>query len=167
MEAEASLQQPGAFWRQLCFGVNPTKTLIRVGIWASASILFFHHLLLPIQIVGTSMSPTYSSGSMNFINKLAYLRHAPERGDIIALATTDELLLKRIVALPGEQVRIIHGGIEVNGKPIKDQFSSVQIPSKFHPIVLGPNEFFVIGDNRERSVFLPVNRDQILGKIVF
>ena len=50
------------------------------------------------------MSPTYSSGSMNFINKLAYVRHAPERGDIIALATTDELLLKRIVALPGEQV---------------------------------------------------------------
>ncbi len=158
MEAEASLRQ-SAFWRQICFGANPTKTLIRVGIWASTIILFFHYLLLPIQIVGTSMSPTYSSGSMNFINKLSYIRHPPERGDIVALATTDELLLKRIVALPGERVRIRHGELEVNGKPIQDQFSGAPIPSRFNSILLGPNEFFVIGDNRERSVFLPAEQE--------
>ena len=167
MEAETTLREPAIFWRELCFGANPTKTLVRVGVWAVASILFFHHLLMPIQVVGLSMTPTYSNGSMNFINKLSYVRHAPERGDIIALSTTDELLLKRIVALPGETVRIVNGAVEVNGKPLQDQFSKVRIPSTYKPIVLGSNEFFVIGDNRQSSVFLPITREQILGKIVF
>ena len=161
------MKQRGVFWRQLCFGVNPPNTLIRVGLWAVVATFFFHHLLLPIQIVGSSMAPTYSSGSMNFINKLAYVHHPPSRGDIIALATTDELLLKRIVALPGEKVQIANGALKVNNKVVQDKFSNAFIPWKTKPITLRTNEYFVIGDNREISVFGPIRRDQIVGKIVF
>jgi signal peptidase I len=167
MEAEAALKPPGLYWRQICFGVHPTKTLVRVGIWVIVTTFFFHGLMLPIQIVGSSMAPTYQSGSMNLINKVSYLRHEPQRGDIIALSTTDELLLKRIVALPGETVQINKGVLEVNGKPVHDRFSNEFIPFTTDPWVLSKVEYFVIGDNRKISVFGPISRDQIVGKVVF
>jgi signal peptidase I len=165
--ATAKGQGQGLVWRQICFGTNPSRTLVRVSVWAIATTLFFHRLLLPIQIVGSSMAPTYSTGSMNFINKLSYVGHEPTRGDIIALSTTDELLLKRIVGLPGEQVSITRGHIQINGKPLEDKFSKIRIPWETKPIRLRNDEFYVIGDNRENSVFGPVTREQILGKIVF
>jgi signal peptidase I len=113
------------------------------------------------------MVPTYQSGSMNLINKVSYLRHDPRRGDIVAVSTPDELLLKRIIALPGETVRINNGVLEVNGKEVHDRFSSEFIPWQTPVLELGKEEYFVIGDNRKVSVFGPVTRDQIVGKIVF
>jgi signal peptidase I len=167
MQATIVLKNPGRDWREMLFGVRPTKTLVRVGIWAVAMTCLFHGVILPIQIVGSSMAPTYQSGSMNLINKVSYIRHEPKRGDIVALSTTDELLLKRIVALPGETVRINNGVLEVNGKVVHDRFSSDFIPWQTPVLRLGKGEYFVIGDNRKVSVFGPITRDQIVGKIVF
>lgn len=167
MQAAIAIQEPGTYWRKVFFGVHPTKTLVRVGIWAVVTTFFFHGLMLPIQIVGSSMAPTYQSGSMNLINKVSYLRHQPRRGDIIALSTTDELLLKRIVALPGESVEINNGVLKVNGNVVHDRFSSAFIPWQAPLLVLDRDEYFVIGDNRKVSVFGPISRDQIVGKIVF
>jgi signal peptidase I len=154
-------------WRQFCFGTNPVRTFKRVIIWCLGSILFFNNLLIPIQIVGSSMSPTYKSGSLNFVNKLSYTTHNPTKGDVIALEAEGELLLKRIVAAPGEKVSIHAGKLHVNGLPVKDAFAESNIPWEMAPVMLGNNEFFVIGDNRASSVFCKVHRSQILGKIIF
>jgi signal peptidase I len=167
MQAAIALKHPGLYWREMLFGVRPTRTLVRVGIWAVIATCLFHGVILPIQIVGSSMVPTYQSGSMNLINKVSYLRHDPRRGDIVAVSTPDELLLKRIIALPGETVRINNGVLEVNGKEVHDRFSSEFIPWQTPVLELGKEEYFVIGDNRKVSVFGPVTRDQIVGKIVF
>lgn len=154
-------------WRQFCFGTNPVKTFKRVIIWCLASILFFNNCLVPIQIVGSSMAPTYRSGSLNFVNKLSYAAHPPLKGDVIALEAEGELLLKRIVAVPGEKVAIHAGKVHVNGVSLDDAFADNNIPWEMAPVLLGTNEFFVIGDNRAASIFCKVHRSQILGKIIF
>jgi signal peptidase I len=154
-------------FRELVFGPRPHHTLARVLLWSILTITFFHHLLVPIQIVGSSMAPTYYSGSLNLINRWSYSKHPPGRGDVVALQSDDELLLKRIVALPGETIAIVNGELQVNGAPLADQFSMHKIPWEMDPIRLHANEYFVIGDNRAASVFCKVSKRDILGKIVF
>ncbi len=165
MEAIA-IQTPGN-WRKLVFGVNPNRTLVRVLVWYIGAIIFFHHFLLPVKIVGWSMSPTYTNGSMNLVNKLSYTHGSPHRGDVIALSTEGELLLKRIVAMPGETVSISGGVVVINGNPIADKFAQWKVPAELSPTHLGRDEFFVIGDNRSNTVFGKISKNQILGKILF
>jgi signal peptidase I len=154
--------------RQFVFGPRPHRTLCRVLIWSVLTITFFHHLLVPIQIIGSSMNPTYSNGSLNLINRLSYTKkHAPHRGDVVALNAEGELLLKRIVGLPGEVVAIQGGSLKINGRSLADEFSLSPIPWEMDPIQLGDGEYFVIGDNRAASVFCKVAKRDILGKIIF
>jgi signal peptidase I len=160
-------EQNSAGWRQLIFGSNPNRTLKRVLIWGFCSIVFFHNLLLPIQIIGSSMSPTYKDGSYNFINKVAYATKMPRLGDVIACEAEGDLILKRIIALPGDTVSIHNGVIQINGAPIHDNFARSKVPWEMDKIFLKPNEFWVIGDNRANSVFCKIHKSQILGKIIF
>ena len=154
-------------WRVLFFGPNPNRTLCRVVLWGVLLVAIFHQMFLPIQIIGSSMSPTYSNGSLNFVNRWSYTGTLPNRGDVIALRTEDELLLKRIVALPGEKVAIEGGEIFVNGNLLIDDFSQSLVPWQMEAVHLGPGEYFVIGDNRSSSVFGKIAKGQILGKVVF
>ena len=153
--------------REFVFGRRPQRTLCRVVLWSFLTVAFFHHLLVPIQIIGSSMAPTYNSGSLNLVNRWSYATQMPYRGDVIAVRADGELLLKRIVALPGETVAIVNGEIQVNGASLSDEFSNVKIPWEMDPVRLGVNQFFVIGDNRPASVFCKVNKEDILGKTLF
>lgn len=161
------LHQGTIQWRRLVFGRRPQRTLFRVVLWAVLIIGFFHNLLLPIQIIGSSMSPTYQNGSLNFVNKLSYAAAGPNRWDVVAIEADGELLLKRIVAIPGEVVSIQLGEIQINGCALADEFSARRVPWEMDPVTLGPGEYFVIGDNRAFSVFGKIRREQILGKTVF
>lgn len=154
--------------RRICFGKNPRRTFFRVLVWATLTILSFQYMLVPIKVSGASMTPTYRDGSVNFINRLAYAGHSPERGDVVVIQDDDnDLILKRVVGVPGEVVTLYLGVLCVNGKPLKDQFSTHPINWEIEPCKLGANEYFVIGDNRTASIFGKYRRDQILGKIVF
>jgi signal peptidase I len=154
--------------REFVFGARPHRTLCRVLVWCVLTLTFFHHLLVPIQIIGSSMSPTYRNGSLNLVNRLSYTRkHPPHRGDVVALSAEGELLLKRIVALPGEIVAIQDGALVINGRRLSDEFSLTNIPWELDPLILKPDEYFVIGDNRAASVFCKVSKRDILGKIIF
>lgn len=154
--------------RRICFGRNPRKTLLRVLVWATVTILSFQYLLVPIKVSGASMAPTYRDGSVNFINRLSYTSHGPIRGDVVVIQDEDhDLILKRVVGVPGEVVTLYMGTLHVNGKPLNDQFSKHPINWEIEPCRLGPNEYFVIGDNRTASIFGKYRKDQILGKIVF
>jgi signal peptidase I len=153
--------------RQFVFGPRPRRTLCRVAVWGVLTIAFFHHLLVPIQIIGSSMSPTYRNGSLNLVNRWSYTKKPPIRGDVIALSAEGELLLKRIVALPGETVTITQGRIYVDERPLADPFSYEKIPWEMDPVQLEFDEFFVIGDNRSASIFCKVCRKDILGKTIF
>jgi signal peptidase I len=158
--------KPGQ-WRRILFGEHPVKTLRRVLVWSTTTLLVFHHLLIPIKVTGASMTPTYRDGSVNFINRLSYAAKPPKRGDVVILRDGEDLILKRVIALPGERVELDRGQFRINGQPLRDRFSMQPVNWDFDPLLLGPNEYFVIGDNRTYSIFGKFSRDQILGKIFF
>ena len=154
-------------WHRLMFGTNPTRTLRRVLVWTTCTLVLFHYLLLPIKVIGASMTPTYRDGAVNLVNRLAYAHRQPKRGDVVVLHDGEDLILKRIIAVPGETVSFDRGRIRINGAPLHDQFSIDPIPADADAITLGADEYFVIGDNRTASIFGKFPKHAILGKIVF
>ena len=97
-----------------------------------------------------------------------YWSKEPQRGDVIGLRSLDgDLLIKRIVGMPGETVEGKAGSTVINGTVLKDAKSESILPWNLTPYRLVGSEYFVIGDNRSVSVFGIVRRDQVLGRIVF
>ena len=153
--------------RRLCFGDDPRKTLCRVLLWSTVTLVFFHQFLVPIKVTGASMTPTYRDGSVNFVNRLSYAAKRPARGDVVVLRDGEDLLLKRVIAVPGEVVTLERGVFKINGIPYQDKFSLHAVNWDLDPVTLGPDDYFVIGDNRLYSMFGKFSRQQILGKIFF
>ena len=159
--------------RRLVFGRNPRRTAVRVLVLASISFVTFRWVLIPMRAEGISMLPTYRSGSLNLVNRLAYLNQKPSRGDIVAikLAGPHVLYVKRIIALPGERISLTEGQVYVNGAPLLEPYVRNRNPWDVPEVTLTSREYFVIGDNRGMRVtdhdFGRVDVSRIVGRIVF
>lgn len=144
----------------------------QVVIPALILALVVHLFLAQATVVfGQSMEPNLHPHQRLIVDKISYRLHAPQRNDIIVirLPVMEELLVKRIVALPGELVEIRSGIIYVNGEAVAEPFQHDMTPYDMAPIVLGPLSYFVLGDNRSNSndsrAFGPVTLDEILGRV--
>src|SRR5262249_10953673 len=122
---------------------------------------------------GVSMLPTYKENGINFVNCVAYTFHGPQRGDVVAIRYSGRsvMLCKRIVGLPGEVVTFHKGRLEINGEILVEPY--VKGPCNWeHPPhkTLGPDEYYVVGDNRsmdfEQHTQGAADRSRIVGKIL-
>lgn len=144
----------------------------QVVIPALVLALVVHLFLAQATVVfGQSMEPNLHPHQRLIVDKISYRLHAPQRNDIVVirLPDMDELLVKRIVALPGELVEIRAGVIYVNGTAVTEPFPHDMTPYDMPPIILSPLSYFVLGDNRGNSndsrSFGPVTLDEILGRV--
>lgn len=133
-----------------------------------ASVRFF--------IEGPSMLPNFHEGEFLVISRLSYLFGEPERGDIVVFNAPghqpdDPPLIKRLIGLPGDTVEIRSTEVWVNGLAIAEPY--INEPCRTSSCrdnlwSLGPNEYFLMGDNRNNSrdsrSFGPVTRDLIVGE---
>lgn len=124
-----------------------------------------------------SMMNTLYDGDNIIMDELSYNTGDPKRYDIICFKSYKErdLLIKRVIGLPGETVHIEDGEIFINGKKIKDKAGLEKIENPglaSGDIELLDDEYFVIGDNRDESIDSRsedvgnVRRREILGKAV-
>lgn len=127
-------------------------------------------------IAGHSMRETLEDGDVVLINELCYNFSNPGRFDIVLFENGDKRSVKRVVGLPGETVQIIDGQIYIDGSllPMDEDRGRIGIPGlAAQPIVLGRDEYFLLGDNydsSEDSRFENVGnvyRSQIVGKVWF
>jgi signal peptidase I len=147
------------------------------------------------KVDGSSMYPTLENGEFLIVNKLVYSEvdveklgkflpfldagdspkrfvfHGPERGDIVVLRDPGQPevdLIKRVVGLPGETIEIVNGTIFIDGRMLEEPYIGQAWHYTGPRIVIGPGEYFVMGDNRDnskdsRSVG-PIPKDLIIGK---
>lgn len=153
--AEGASAVETSWWQRIVWGRNPRRTLLRALALAVVCLVVFRYILIPIQVRGPSMLPTYQDGRINFVNKLSYLRHEPRRGDVVAIRTSGEhvMFMKRIVGMPGETIEFHDGHILINGKVLYEPYMEGR-PFYWEQDAktLGPDEFYFVGDNRSMPI---------------
>jgi signal peptidase I len=126
-------------------------------------------------VIGNSMEPSYPAGKNVIVNKLAYLISSPKRGDVVFYRYNNSIYMKRIVGLPGDTVDISGQELIINGEPANIKQVSGVIKDRgdvTYPVVLGEDEYFVLGDNLDNSTdsrFLicgNISREEITGKVI-
>ena len=110
--------------------------------------------VLQFKIEGTSMSPTMADGEYILVNRLSYrLFGEPRRGDIIVFEswTPGKDYIKRVIGLPGQRVEVHDMEVFIDGERIDEAYLPATTTSGDSSVILGPEEYFVMGDNRDNS----------------
>ncbi len=122
------------------------------------------------RVFGQSMEPNLHTDQRIVVEKLSYRFHLPRRGDVVVLRLPrdpSELLIKRVIALPGETVEIRDGAVWVDGQPLDEPYLTQPTAGQMAPLVVPEGHVFVLGDNRAYSndsrAFGPVPLDNIVG----
>jgi signal peptidase I len=164
-------QSPG--WVRIALiGRNPKFTFARIAVLIVTCFIVFHFVLLPIRVTGISMLPTYKNHSINVVNRLAYSRHEPRRGDVVSIrfAGTHLMLMKRIIGLPGETVAFVNDRVLINDEILDESYEKSPCDWNLPPEKLGADEYFVVGDNRtmpaEDHLKGKVPRERIVGRVI-
>jgi signal peptidase I len=145
------------------------RFFLRLGIVILVCVLLFSYILEPCLIKGRSMEPTYPAVGFTFCNRLAYRNKLPERGDIIILKyAAKKLLLKRVIALPGETIEIRDGIVYVDNKKLDEPYVKKRNNEWFlRPRKVEKNKIYVIGDNRsmpsDKHIFGQISTKRIHG----
>lgn len=122
--------------------------LIAVVIYCSLQIT-----IKSFKVYNISMLPTIQPGDHIILNKLAYKFGTPKRGDIIIFYSPrhQEDLIKRVIAVPGDSVEVKKGKVLVNGQVLNEPYILEQPRYTMFEQTIGPNTYFVLGDDRNNS----------------
>lgn len=153
--------------------VNPGRHKICLFLGAfvllgALLLVRFHYQITIVQ--GASMQPTFHTGDLLLVDRQAYQKNTPRRGEIVIARYQGDLLVKRIVGLPGEKVEVADGVLYVNDKAMVEK----------HPIragqlsvgegTLAPRKYALLGDNRHGAASVLVHgvvaEEQIVGRVV-
>ena len=160
--------------------------VVVVGVALLVAILVRTFLLAHFVVEGTSMYSTLDTGDRVFVNKLSYRLHDPNRGDVVVLheltGTTQRDLIKRVIALPGDEIRMENCEIFIDEDP-NDSLPAQRLIEPYldptivtpgncgqsiQPRVIGEGQVWVMGDNRAGSqdsrALGPISFDDLVGR---
>ena len=126
------------------------------------------------RVYGQSMEPSLHTDQRLIVEKLSYHLHPPRRGDVVVLKLhhdNSELLIKRVIGLPGEEIEIKEGRVSINGKPLEEPYLNQFTAGQMAPQMVPPLHVFVLGDNRgfsnDSRSFGMVDFSDIVGRAWF
>ena len=180
---QAAASEPDASMSAMPQTPAPAQRAGGMGLWlrdlvvsVAASVLIITFLYQPVRVEGTSMLPHLEDHDRLFINKFVYRISAIERGDVVVFhypRDPEKSYIKRVIALPGDRLRIDRGRVWLNGKAQREGY----VPEEYRDshsmaeIMVPEGSFFMMGDHRSISSdsreFGPVTRSLIYGKAVF
>jgi len=145
-------------------------------IASAASVFMVLFLYQPVRVEGTSMLPRLEDRDRLFINKFVYHFTAIERGDVVVFhypRDPEKSYIKRVIALPGDTLRIDRGHVYVNGALVREPY----VPAEYRDnrsvpeMIIPADNYYMMGDHRSISSdsrdFGSVDRSLIYGKAVF
>lgn len=149
------------------------KSTVYTLIVVAAIAVLIATLVLPVlQIAGTSMEPNLRDGDLVLLVKTKNM----QRGDLCAFYYSNKILIKRVIGLPGDHIRIDgEGTVYVNDQPLEEPYLAEKALGECDldfPYQVPENKFFLMGDQRatsidsRSSVIGCVARDQLVGKLI-
>lgn len=155
-----------------CTSLATILALSSLSYW-----LISHYIIQSVQVVGNSMYPTLVNSGHYWLDRYSYLFENPRPDDIVAVRDPQDntLLVKRIIAVPGQSICLKNGKVYVDGRLLHEPYLLPGTPTYAYTrsgnefINVG-NNYFVMGDNRKISLdsrlIGAVPRKDILGKVV-
>ncbi len=147
-----------------------------LAISIGTSALIITCIYQPVRVEGTSMQPRLHDNDRLFINKFVYRFEGIQRGDVVVFqypGDHSKSYIKRVIALPGDDLRITAGAVYVNHHRVDEPY----VPQSFEDErsvadeIIPQGSYWVMGDHRSISSdsrdFGPVPRDLIYGKAAF
>lgn len=157
------------------------KEVVLFFVFVAAIVLPFRMFVAqPFIVSGQSMDPTFANGQYLIVDQFSYYFENPQRGDVIVFKLpnqTSKFLIKRLIGLPGETVKIEGHNVYVKNTE-NDDSSYLKIKDDYVEFVkdanvlaeLGDDEYFVLGDNRANSLdsrlFGSIGREYIVGRVL-
>lgn len=149
-------QKAGSFLKSLLVDVL-------IAVCLAGAVLYF---IRPTIVKQTSMEDTLHENDYMILYRQAYKKHAPERGDIVIFQSSlvnedsgkDKLLIKRVIGLPGDEIKISDGMVYINGEAydedyLKDGYTpAFDTPAEGKTYTVPDGTYFCMGDNRAGSV---------------
>ncbi len=132
------------------------KWITDIIVFVAVAVFFVIYLGEETSIVGSSMAPAIDDGQVILIDRMSYEITSPGRFDVIVYkskTTENQYVIKRIIGLPGETVKIEDSKIYINGEVLEDKYFDGTYESGYaqNEIKVGNNQYFVMGDNRNLS----------------
>ena len=152
--------------------------VIKVVVLAAITVSFVRYFLFkPFYVKGESMVPNFQPSDYLIIDELSYRFRSPQRGEAIVfrapMQVKKDYYLKRVIGLPGERIQVEDNKIIVfnqehpKGVLVKEEYIVEDTPGSVS-YVLGEDQYFVLGDNRDASYdsrrFGPIHKDAIVGR---
>lgn len=154
-----------------------SSLLLLIPILATVTYLF---IVQPFRMTGSSMTPTLLHGNYFLTEKISFKSSALRRGDIVVVKdprSTDRDLVKRIVALPNERVRISEGKVYIDGQALDEPYlqeintEASAFLKEDQEFLIPADRYVVLGDNRSQSIdsreFGPIYKTDIVAKYWF
>lgn len=156
------------------------KEVIKDVAVAAVIVFVAMQFYVPTRVFGISMEPSFKQNDYLVLSKEAYSKSTPKRGDVLVFQSNlknykgeKELLIKRVVGLPGDKIVIKDGEVYINGKQQPDYYTAERYTDGDLSITIPDGQYFCMGDNREHSTDSRyqdvgcVSLDQVKGKVVF
>ena len=138
---------------------NQKRRLLVVTVVAAiaivASLLIRTFILTPVQVSGISMNPTFQDNQKVMMSTISYQIGEPQRGDVVIFQAPNEkdgtLYIKRVIAVPGDHLRIADGQVFVNNELLVEDYINTDYTAGSIDTVIPEDSVFVMGDNRNHS----------------
>ncbi len=151
--------------------VSFLKSLVPYVVILILVIVLKTYVITPIRVKGNSMYPTLEDKDIMILDIISYKLKGVKRFDIVVVDQGDELIIKRVIGLPGDKIEYKYSELYVNGEPVTDPFATNNSFTEDISITIPEGEYYVLGDNRHNSLdsrtFGTFNKKQILGKTDF
>jgi signal peptidase I len=158
---------------RLVVGRDPARTLVRVAILVAGAAIVVTYGILPVRGQGPSMQPTIRDGQLLIVSKVSFTLRPPRRGEVVAvrLAGDEAVLIKRILAGPGDRIEIKNGEVMVNDVAIPEPYVEFRQAWRMAETTLTADQYFVVGDNRGMPMELhtmgTVSGQRLIGPVVW
>ncbi len=169
MHPDSSMTATKNFWKELLsYAIIALVFVLPIKMWIAQ----------PFIVNGSSMDETFADGEYLIVDEISYRFKDPQRGDVLVFRypqDPDKFFIKRLIGLPGEEVSIKSGQVTITNSDRPEGFvlNEPYIHSKtFNNVntVLGPEEYFVMGDNRivssDSRMWGPLPKDDLIGRPV-
>lgn len=165
--------------------------IVQILVLALLMVMVIRNFIHNYRIDGISMEPNFHDGQFLIVNRFAYCpgihleipvvnasifdktwcARTPNRGDVVIFRYPRDPsrdFIKRVIGLPGETVEVVAGQVYINGELMAEPFGPNPGSYNAPPLVVGPDEVYVMGDNRNNSsdshLWGPLKLNLIIGK---